>query len=71
LGAVCRHVSLLVLVELRANLTVTVMLCRFVPSLRGDGIDVVIGVFKALCILGGEYTLLTTCRNHAALWLVS
>lgn len=28
--------------------------CRFVPSLRGDGIDVVIGVFKALCILGGE-----------------
>lgn len=27
---------------------------RFVPALRGDGVDVVIGVFKALCILGGE-----------------
>lgn len=27
---------------------------RFVPSLRGEGVDVVIGVFKALCILGGE-----------------
>jgi hypothetical protein len=28
--------------------------CRFVPTLRSDGVDVVLGVFKALCILGGE-----------------
>jgi hypothetical protein len=35
--------------------------CRFVPSLRGDGIDVVIGVFKALCILGGECCVAVVC----------
>jgi hypothetical protein len=25
-----------------------------VPTLRSDGVNVVLGVFKALCILGGE-----------------
>lgn len=41
--------------------------CRFVPSLRGDGIDVVIGVFKALCILGGETPF---CHSHCSSVLV-
>jgi hypothetical protein len=41
----------------RELVVMTAVLCwcfrRFVPSIRGDGVDVVIGVFKALCILGG------------------
>jgi hypothetical protein len=37
-------------------LAVLLVACRrFVPTLRSDGVDVVLGVFKALCILGGEW----------------
>jgi hypothetical protein len=30
--------------------------CRFVPVLRSDGLDTVLGIFKALYIMGGGCT---------------
>ncbi len=32
-------------------------LFRFVPSLRPEGVDVVVNIFRAICILGGEGVL--------------
>lgn len=44
--------------------------CRFVPTLRSDGVDVVLAVFKALCIMGGEAGL-NWAGPQLGLWTVA
>eukprot|EP00798_Chlamydomonas_sp_ICE-L_P016839 gene16839-23119_t len=37
---------------------------RFVPSLRSDGLDAIINIFKAICILGGDQEEITMAQEQ-------